>query len=337
MARAFWQSYDEESLLDLKLSELQLSLEGTWLEEMIERVLGELEARGLNLVPHFWLADEWCSPEGVPGVGLPFYLAHPRLMRLEKKMMFEVEGATKADCLKLLRHEVGHAFDHAYGLSRKKRFREAFGPTRPYPTEYNPNPRSKKFVQHLPGWYAQSHPAEDFAETFAVWLTPRSRWQTRYAGWPALKKLNLVSDMMEELSCAPPKSKTRQKPWSLPKLRYTLRTHYERRRQRFQPGFPDLYDNDLRKIFSSENTYRKNETAASFLRRHRAAIREQVAEFTGEYQLTVDQELKNIIGRCKELKLRCTDDEAQTRSDFAVMFTAHTVLLRHRRDQWHPM
>lgn len=334
--RHYWNAYDDESLLDLKMSDLGLRLEGTWLEEMIERVLAELRLRGMTFTPHFWLADEWCSPTGVPGVGIPFYLAHPRLVRLEKKLMFEVEGATKTECMKLLRHEVGHAFDHAYNLSRMKRFREAFGKGRPYPKAYRPNPRSKKFVQHLPGWYAQSHPAEDFAETFAVWLTPRSQWEARYANWPALKKLNAVDALLDRVANAAPKCRSRTRPWSLSKLRYSLRTHYARRTDRFQPGFPDIYDRDLRKIFSSDACFLRHETAAAFLRRQRRAIREQVAKFSGEYQLTIDQEIKNIIGRCKELKLRCTYGERQTRSDFSVMLTAHTVLLRQRR-QWHPM
>ncbi len=333
----FWESYDHDALLSVKLCELGVRIEGTWLVEMIERVLGELEERGLTLQPRFWLADEWCSPDGVPGVAIPFYLTHPRLMRLEKKMMFEVEGGTKGECLKLLRHELGHAFDHAYRLGRRKRFREVFGPNRPYPTAYKPNPKSKRYVQHLPGWYAQSHPAEDFAETFAVWLTPRSRWETRYREWPAIKKLRYVDELMAEVAEAPPRVTTRSRPWSLPKLRYTLRTHYDRRLERFGPGYSDVYDNDLLKLFSPAPEYRTNETAASFLRRYHAEIREQVAEFTGEYQLTIDRELKEIIGRCKELKLRRMYDEQQTRSDFAVMLTAHTVFLQHRRDLWHPM
>ena len=32
------------------------------------------------------------------------------------------------------------------------------------------------------GAYAASHPEEDFAETFAVWLTPRSNWRQSFPG-----------------------------------------------------------------------------------------------------------------------------------------------------------
>ena len=35
---------------------------------------------------------------------------------------------------------------------------------------------------HLDPWYAQSHPDEDFAETFAVWLTPEVQLEDALRG-----------------------------------------------------------------------------------------------------------------------------------------------------------
>ena len=151
-----------ESLLDVRISDLVLSIEETWLEPLIERVRTELEDRWIVHQPHFWLADEWFSPDGTPGVAIPFYLAHKRLMTLERYHMYEVEGGTQRECLMLLRHEIGHAVDTAYRLNRRRRWRELFGrPGTPYPDSYRPRPSSKKFVQHLVGWYAQAHPLED--------------------------------------------------------------------------------------------------------------------------------------------------------------------------------
>ena len=121
------------------------------------------------------------------------------------------------------------------------------------------------------------------------------------------------------------------------RLRHTLRRHYERRQDHYSPGFSDEYDRDLHKIFSDSARYRNNETAASFLRRNRRQIREQISLFTGEYQFTVDQVLRDIIGRCRELRLRLTKGERQTKLDFAIMLTVHTVHLLHRRDTWHPL
>jgi len=144
---------------------------------------------------------KWFSPADVPGVALPFYLAHPRLIKLERSRMLYVEGATLETCMQYLRHEIGHAILHAYRLNRRRRWQRTFGSSsKPYPRAYQPNPASRRYVHHLPGWYAQSHPEEDFAETFAVWLRPHSGWRRRYRGWPALKKLEYVDSLMTELT-----------------------------------------------------------------------------------------------------------------------------------------
>ena len=170
------------------------------------------QARGIRLRPHAWISSEWFSPADVPGIAIPFYLAHPRLMKLEKKMMLEVEGGTWSECMAILRHEAGHAVQHAYQLQRRRRWQQLFGPSsKHYPRYYRPNPASRRYVQHLRRWYAQSHPDEDFAETFAVWLRPRSNWRTRYAGWPALKKLEYVDELMGEIAGKRPPVTTRER------------------------------------------------------------------------------------------------------------------------------
>jgi hypothetical protein len=328
----------KEQLLDIRFCDLGLGIEGTWLEEPIEIVSRELEARGIEFQPHYWLADEWFSPDGVPGVAIPFYLAHTRLTRLESTMMFEVEGSTRSECLRLLRHEMGHALDTAYGLHRRRTWQRIFGKnSQPYPDYYRPRPSSKRFVQHLDGWYAQSHPAEDFAETFAVWLRRGSNWRTRYIGWPALKKLEYVDELMEKVASERPKVRSRARPYSLSKLRHSLRTHYDRKRAHYDIGYSEAYDRDLVRLFSGSKTNRKRPTAASFLRKYRREIRELVATWTGEYEFTLDQILKEMIGRCRELKLRLGGSEARAKVDFAIMLAVHTVHYLHRGDEWHPV
>ncbi len=334
-----WENLPTEELLDIRLCELDLCVEGTWLEGCLDRLREELDAAGLRRFRvHTWLSDEWCSPDGIPGIGIPFYLAHPRLMRLEQQMMFEVEGGTRAECMRLLRHETGHALQHAYNLQRRRLWQRAFGrASEPYPDFYRPNPSSKSFVEHLDGWYAQAHPVEDFAETFAVWLAPRSNWRKRYESSSALVKLEYIDELADELADKKPHVRSRARPYSLPRLRYTLRRHYERRQEHYSPGSSDEYDRDLHKIFSDSPRFRNNETAASFLRRNRRQIREQISRFTGEYQFTIDQVLRDIMGRCRELRLRLIKGERQTKLDFAIMLTVHTVHLLHRRDTWHPL
>ena len=333
-----WSGHDQDSLLDVRMCDLGLSIEGTWIEPLLDRVREELARHELLFRPHFWLSDEWFSPTGIPGVAIPFYLAHPRLMRLERSQMLEVEGGNRDECLKLLRHEVGHAIDHAYRLSGKRAWQRTFGrSSEPYPDFYRPNPSSRRYVQHLDAWYAQAHPDEDFAETFAVWLRPRSAWRKRYQGWPAMKKLELVDEMMRGIAGKHPRVRNRTSPDSLPRLRRTLRTHYERKKERYSPSFSDEYDRDLRRLFSDDSADRGHPTAASFIRRNRREIRTIVAKWTGEYVFTLDQVFKEITGRCIELRLRAVGTERELTLDFAIMLTAHTTTYQYRGRHWIPV
>ncbi len=338
MACFDWADWPADELLDVRLCDLRVHIDGTWLEAMAGQIHRELGRRDLRLKPHFWLSDEWFSPDGVPGVALPFYLAHPRLMRLERKQMLAVEGGSRTDCLKLMRHEVGHAIQHGFQLHRRRKWQQIFGKASvKYPEHYRPNPASKRFVEHLDGWYAQAHPVEDFAETFAVWLKARSNWEERYAGWPALRKLEYVEELMTELAGIKPTVRSRTKPYSLSRLRFTLRTHYRRKRERFTIGYSEMHDRDLRRLFSDDSKYRRRPAAAAFLRQNRREIRELVANWSGEYIFTLDQILKEMIGRCRELKLRLTKNERDTKLDFAIMLTVHTIQYLHRGREWHPM
>src|SRR3954465_11554722 len=224
MPRKFaWASLPDEELLKVRLRNLRVKVEGTWLEGCLEDLNEELDQRGLRIKPHAWISSEWFSPDDTPGIGIPFYLAHPRLTRLERKMIIDVEGGTVPECMRILRHEAGHVVQHAHQLHSRRRWQRLFGPSsKRYPSYYRPKPTSKRYVQHLPLWYAQSHPDEDFAETFAVWLTPRSNWRKRYAGWPALKKLEYVDELMQEVGDAKPRLVTRAFVDPVSTLKYTL-------------------------------------------------------------------------------------------------------------------
>src|SRR5207253_1605934 len=201
----------------------------TGVEARIAQLNAELDARGLAFRPHYWLSDEWFTPDGVPGIAIPFYLAHPRLAKLEKAEMLEVEGGDPESCMRILRHEAGHAIDNAYRLQRRPTRRRLFGdPNTEYPGYYTPKPYSKSYVQHLDHWYAQSHPDEDFAETFAVWLDPQSEWQTRYSGWPALRKLQYMDRTMRSVAGTRPRVRTKRHVDRIGKIRRTLGEHYRK-------------------------------------------------------------------------------------------------------------
>jgi len=329
-----WPSLGDEQLLDLRFRDLDVEVEGSPLEPLVQQVWGELEQRGLRFKPHVWASTEWFSPDGVPGIAVPFYLVHPRLLKLERAMMIEAEGSAREECLMILRHELGHAVQHGWRLQRREGWRRTFGdPSRPYPTIYRPNPASQRHVQHLRQYYAQAHPHEDFAETFAVWLTPRSQWRRRYAGWPALKKLEMVDELMRELRGAAPPVRTRRKVEPLSQLDRTLREHYADKQAHQASHRPVIPDRDLQRLFAAEPG-RPGVPAAAFLHRRRAELRRMVARFTGESQFTLDRALEDAIARCRMLELRAARDDRRLRVDFALLLTVRTVHFHYSRRNW---
>jgi hypothetical protein len=324
-----WPGFTDEEILNLRFCDLGLESEGAFLEARIEELYRELEQQGLSFRPYFWLSEDWFTPDGVPGIALPFYLAHPRLTELERSQMLEVEGGTLDWCRRILRHETGHAIDHAYELHRRRHRQRLFGlSSAPYPESYAPKPFSKNFVRNLDYWYAQSHPDEDFAETFAVWLDPASSWRERYHGWPALRKLDYLDKLMREVRDEPPPSKTRRRPFGLSSMRQTLRSHYEKKRETYQVELPTFYDRDLKRLFDgapSEGAL----TAAEFMAQHRKDARRLVARWTGVFQYTVDGVLVEMIRRARELNLFLGPNPEEAKLNFPILLAVHTMNYLH--------
>jgi len=326
----FWARYTDEQLLEVRLCDLGVKIEGTDLEDRIARLDRELGERGFIFRPHFWLSHGWFTPDGTAGIAMPFYLAHPRLAALEKKQMLEVEGGTENWCMRIVRHEVGHALDNVYRLHFRKRYKELFGSwSVKYPEFYDPKPYSKSYVQHLDMWYAQAHPAEDFAETFAVWHRPGSGWRQRYASWSAILKLQYVDELMNDIAGETPAVTTRRQSKPLRDLKQTLGEHYKAKRLHYMQEFPDFYDNDLRRLFSDDPKYRKNPSAARFLQRIKPDLRKMVSRWTGEYQYTIEQAIDDIIARCRELRLRLVKSPERSKTDSIVMVTVQTMNWLH--------
>ncbi len=330
MGRA-WHHRSDEELLETRLCDLSVRIGGTPLETRTARLLDELTEKHIRFRPHVWLAEEWFTPDGVPGIAIPFYLTHPRLMRLERRFMLKVEGGNEQECMRILRHEAGHAIDNAYRLHYRKRWRELFGSyTEPYPDLYTPRPNSRRYVLHLDGWYAQAHPAEDFAETFAVWLTPGYPWRRRYANWPALEKLEYVNALMEEIAGLPPPNKQRRQVEPLSEARFTLREHYRRKGEHYALEYPAYYDRDLRRVFTATPARGSQPPpASSFLRSHRRELCEQVARATGVHPYTINHILQNMIGRCRDLNLRVAASHRHTREEVLLLLTVHTMHVAH--------
>jgi hypothetical protein len=324
-----WPDLSDEELLDVRMSDLPVAIEGT-LAGRIAQLRAELDGRGLRFPLHFYLSDEWFTPDGATAIAIPFYLAHPRLEKLEDTQMLEVEGGEHEWCMRILRHEAGHAIDNAFRLRRRRQRQHTFGsPSKPYPEFYTPKPYSKSFVLHLDSWYAQSHPDEDFAETFAVWLTPNSEWRQRYAGWRALGKLEYMDGLMDSLRGTAPPVENPKEVDRLDTLRTTLRQHYRNKRRYYGVDYPNFYDRDLRRLFSDAAEFNSAITAAQFINRIRRSVRRVVSGWTGIYQYTIDQVLEDMIERCRELNLRLAVPEDQARQEFTVLLTVQAMNYLH--------
>ncbi len=194
----------QQELLSRKISALPLKTEGTRLEGLVIRLYKELEAAGIAFKPNIYLSDSWGCPDQVPVIGVPFYVADPALRDILGQIG-DIEIEDDMSVMMILRHEAGHAFNYAYRLYDKPEWKTLFGQfSQPYQDEYQADPSSTRFVHHLEGCYAQKHPDDDFAETFAVWLTPYSCWQTIYAGTPAAEKLQYVERATAEYGEKPP-------------------------------------------------------------------------------------------------------------------------------------
>ena len=298
-------SLTDEELLRTRICDLKLQIGGTELESRIEKFYAELAAKEISFRPICYLGDEWFCPEGSATIAIPFYLAHPRLKKLEAKMMMEVEGDSETWCLRLLRHEMGHVLNHAFLLGKDRRWQKLFGPTSlEYSESFRARPYSRRFVRHLDGYYAQSHPEEDFAETVAIWLTPDLDWRNQYKGWKALEKIEFVDDLMRKLAGKAPLVFSKAKISEASRLRSRLEAHYKRRRRTYAQEFPDFFDADLKKLFIEASVAPNGERAGSFLRRHRQLILNAVSDWTGEPKFTIDRVLRALIERCAELDLR---------------------------------
>jgi hypothetical protein len=310
MEAADWASLSDEQLLERRISKLGLRLEGTTLEPLIKQLYDELTAKGLTFLPPCHIGDEWFVPIGIPAIFIPFFLVHNRLRGLERSMMLEVEGETPEWFMKLMRHEAAHAYSYAYQLQQKKKWEQTFGKTsdEETPNTYRPRPFSRGYVVHLDDWYAQSHPDEDFAETFAIWLTPGLDWRKRYAGWKgARQKLEYVDELMGSLAGKPPTHTPKYRVAENNFLNVKLKTYYARKRKLYEDTYPDFYDVDLRQLFAAPTGMK----ASRYLREHRRRLMNSVCQWTNEKKFRVNKLLSRLIERCDALGLRVYEDDPQ--------------------------
>jgi len=292
-----------QEILSKPIQQLGLKLEGSPLERFVQQLYKELDAKGLHRFrPGCYLTDEWGCPNMEPVIGIPFYLADPKLQRLESEMN-DIEDARQI--MMYMRHEAGHAFNYAYALYKTAEWRGLFGPfRRPYRDSYKPVPFSRQFVRHMEGWYAQKHPDEDFAETFAVWMTPRSNWRKRYKGWDAMKKLLYMDRIARQLRDADPVVAKGDTDITVDEMNVTVGEFYQRALdQQLTPGELPL-DSDLRDIFNVSKRRRKNvRPAVELLRENRKVLVDKVNYWTGVQRPLVKKLVETIETKVSELGL----------------------------------
>ena len=315
-----------QELLDRPIRELGLTLAGSPVERFVEQLYRELNAKGLTKFrPACYLTDEWGCPSGEPIIGIPFYLAHAALAQLEKET-HDLEDAR--EIMMYLRHEAGHAFTYAYKLHNTPDWKKIFGPfRRPYRDNYRPVPFSRDYVRHLPGWYAQKHPDEDFAETFAVWLTPRSNWRKRYRGWGALAKLRYLNRLARRLGKIDPPRRRAQRDLSVDEMEITVAEFYHpqdaAREELAVSGLAP--DTDLRDIFPVSKRRKTALPAYDFLHQHRKAVIDKVAQWTGAQRPLIKTLIDAIEKRATELDLRA--DKTRSAEHLAEVTAYATALV----------
>jgi hypothetical protein len=320
-----WALLSDEELLERRISKLGLRLEGTSVEPLIKQLYDQLSAKGLTFHPLCHIGDEWFVPIGIPAIFIPFFLVHDRLRALERTMMLEVEGETSEWFMKLMRHEAAHAYSYAYQLQRKKKWQKLFGHTtrEETPATYRPRPFSRSYVMHLEDWYAQAHPDEDFAETFAIWLTPNLDWRKDYAGWRALNKLEYIDELMHSLAGKQPVHVPKYRAADYDCLNIKLKTYYARKHKLYEDTYPGFYDADLRQLFSAPTGIK----ASSYLRQRRRRLMNSVCQWTNEKKFRVNKLLARLIDRSDELGLRVQNDDPQ--QDFRVASYLTTLVMNY--------
>lgn len=324
MRAAFEKAPPEvQEILGKPIRDLGLKLEGSPLERFVQQLYRELERKGLKKFrPACYLTDEWGCPSGEPIIGIPFYLADPKLARLEKEMN-DLEDSRQI--MMYLRHEAGHAINYAYALHKTAEWKHLFGPYRkPYRDAYRPIPFSRSFVRHMEGWYAQKHPDEDFAETFAVWLTPNSRWRQKYRGWPAMLKLRYMDRIARRVGDTPPKRPTGETDLTTSEMNVTVGEFYQREGAEELPLSALALDTDLVDIFSVSKKRRKGvRTAAELMSENRKTLIDKITYWSGVQRPTIKKLVEGIQARVGELGLKVdTKCEKETLAEFAVYATA---------------
>ena len=324
-----WDS-ERSQLLGRRISELGLAIRGTRVEQLTSRLYEELDALGVAFRPPVYLSDQWGCPDGSPIIGVPFYLADDRLERIEAEHAGAIESDDEA--MRYLRHEAGHAVNYAFRLHERADFNTVFGDyARPYREHYAADPLSRAHVRHILGWYAQKHPDEDFAETFAVWMTPGLDWRAEYADWSAIDKLEWVDSVMREVGAQSPAiPELTDDDLPVESMHWTVAEHYESDEE-LRVGDARQFDGDLRRIFARIADSPAGEAAPDFLARHEGELVSRISYWAGVGPAAVRSLIRALGERASRLELRVAGLDAATLIELTAFGTAVLLHWRYTR------
>lgn len=304
------RSFRESNLYGAPIRDLSLAIEDTRLAPVVDAFRAELARLGIAKVkPSFYLSTEWGVAFGTVAIAMPFYLARPELTELHGEEVGHIEGFDGADILRYLRHEMGHVVNYAYKLYDDEAWVKLFGSiTQPYREDYRPQPFSRRFVRHLPGWYAQKHPDEDWAETFAVWMTPGRDWRADYAQLPtALAKLDYCDRTMRAIAAREPLVTDADHDEDVTGIRVSLKEFYSAIAQEAGPGTAGL-DGDLRAIFDDlgaapvQGTAAETRPAGVLIRRLERQLMADVFRWTGHFPEKTRTLVRDLASRADALE-----------------------------------
>lgn len=296
------------------ISYIPLQIKNSPLERLIKEILQEIRRKNLLMTPEFYLSDEFGCVQNTATIGIPFYLAHPDLQELDRlvgsqKGQILTEGHIKS----ILRHECGHAFFYTYEVYKKNKALKIFGDfdSRSISLQ-NIVPDSDDYVDYLArcgtasAGYSQTHPEEDFADTFGACVDPNFK-KTSVQGM-AVKKLDYAKDLMQKYAGKNISGLAHEFHKPASEIKETLESFFRRRFGPFDikyfrreaTGYADLH---LKRVFSSHAPLDRNHiSAARFLEKNKKWFIERSRSWTKKPALTEQLVLKSIE-RAKVLRM----------------------------------
>jgi hypothetical protein len=162
-----------------------------------------------------------------------------------------------------------------------------------------------RFVRHLPGWYAQKHPDEDWAETFAVWMTPGANWKEEYRSWPeALAKLESCQQIVASIADHDPVVTVMECDEDANELEESLE-HFYRKFATDAPEPMPAVDGPLRVIFDETTEHSANgdlRSAADLIRQIDRGLAADVYRWTGHFPERTLRLTQHLAARAESLQ-----------------------------------